>query len=54
MQIIWPKSIEPTGGSRLCLSPFVAQWRLPPVAHARRSADEEIVVMIPGNMTGFR
>ena len=52
MQIIWPKSIEPTGGSRLCLSPFVAQW-LPPVAHARRS-DEEIVVMIPGNMTGFR
>ena len=30
------QSIEPTGGSRFCLSRFVSQWRLPPVAHARR------------------
>ena len=31
------QSIEPTGGSRFCLSELVSQWRLPPVAHARRS-----------------
>jgi hypothetical protein len=33
------KSIEPTGGSRFCLSAIVSQWRLTPVAHARRWAD---------------
>ncbi len=31
------QSIEPTGGSRLCLSAFLIPWPLPPVAHARRS-----------------
>ena len=30
------QSIEPPGGSRFYLSPFLSQWRLPPVAHARR------------------
>ena len=34
---LWPnQSIEPTGGSRFCLSVFVSQRRLPAVAHARR------------------
>ena len=28
------QSIEPTGGSRFCLSEFANRWRLPPVAHA--------------------
>ena len=32
------QSIEPTGGSRLCPSAFVSPWRLPPAAHAHRSA----------------
>jgi hypothetical protein len=31
------QSIEPTGGSRFCPSAIMSQWRLPPVAHARRS-----------------
>ena len=32
------QSIEPTGGSRFCRYTFVSRWRLPPVAHAHRSA----------------
>lgn len=32
------QSIEPTRGSRFYPSQFVSQWRLPPVAHARRWA----------------
>ena len=31
------QSIEPTGGSRFCLSAFVSHWRLPSVAHANVS-----------------
>lgn len=33
------QSVEPTGGSRFCQPVFVSQGRLPPVAHACRSAD---------------
>jgi hypothetical protein len=32
------QSIEPTGGSRFRQCAFGSQWRLPPVAHARRWA----------------
>ena len=34
------QSMEPTGGSRFCPTAFQAQRRLPPVAHAYRSAYE--------------
>ena len=32
------QSVEPTGGSRCVQAAFASQWRLPPVAHAWRSA----------------
>lgn len=38
------QSIEPTGGSRFCLLVFVSQRRLPPVAHARRSATGRVII----------
>ena len=34
------QSIAPTGGSRFCQPAFVSQWRLPPVAHAQRWAEQ--------------
>jgi len=39
VKVMLNQSVEPTGGSRFSQGVLLRQWRLPPVAHALRSAE---------------